>query len=148
MKTLMDLARGTPQAVRIFFERGGLRGGPFVGVDDPGALLALPHGSLAGGRTFVAGEQPSGRITLRSGVIKDAALRHNLRTATFCGTPEYLDLWLADGDKIVARWHLDDARIVEVADRTRRAADDESFAYLVVEGRLGRLAGGAAPGRG
>ena len=139
METLAELKARSPRPIQIFFERRSLRGGPFREVDDPAGLLVLAGGAATGGRTLSPAEPRGGQLTLRAGVIKDAALRDLLRTATFCGTPEYLDLWVVVDQATVGRWRLEDARIVEVADRRSRRADDESYALLTVSGRLRAL---------
>ncbi|MEZ4449588.1 MAG: hypothetical protein R3B09_08915 [Nannocystaceae bacterium] len=142
METLTELVRRKPQALQIHFERRGLRGGPFVGVDDPAGLLVLPQGPGVKGRTFAGADQRIGELTLRGGVIADERLRALLRTHTFCGTPEYLDVWVILGDALVGRWHLDDAEIVEVADR-RRVRDAASvYESLTLRGRLRELSVG------
>lgn len=137
METLAELKARSSRPIQIHFERRSLRGGPFREVDDPAGLLILPRGPAA--RTLKPVEPRSGQLTLRSGVIKDASLRDLLRTATFCGTPEYLDLWIVVDEAIVGRWRLDDARILEVADRRSRRVDDESYAHLTISGRLRAL---------
>lgn len=140
METLTSFARG--RKVRIFFERDGMRGGPFTGLSDPGEVLVMPR-ARSESRQIEAKKPSDGQVTLRNGVIKDADLRHNLRTATFCGTPEYLDILLVEDDEVVARWHFTEARIVEVADRSRRPAAEESYEFIVFSGRLSDV----GPGR-
>ncbi|MEZ4380101.1 MAG: hypothetical protein R3A79_02045 [Nannocystaceae bacterium] len=124
----------TPRA-RLYVEREGLRGGPFAQVLDPDGLLApAPLRALKAGPDARPLAR-RGRLTLRAGRIDDPFLRRWLLAHTFCGTPEYLDLWAVDDDgAVIGRWTLGDLRILEIADRRRRDPDDPRFDYIILEG--------------
>ena len=110
---------------------------------DPEGLLVLPVGPLAGGRVLARAQQPAGRLILRQGVVDDRFLRGWLCSDDAAAGGDFLELTLEDADDAArARWYLDDVRILEVADRRRRADDDHRFEYVLLEGRLVGLSGG------
>lgn len=147
MPTVADLQRRSPNSLRVFVERQGLRGGPFHEVFDPEGLLVLPLGTLAHlaeGRLLARAQQPAGRLILRRGAVDDRFLRSWICSDDATSGAESIDLVLEDADgELRARWLLDDVRVLEVADRRRRSAGDPRFEYVLIEGRLVGISGGA-----
>ncbi|MCB9704790.1 MAG: hypothetical protein H6711_23145 [Myxococcales bacterium] len=133
MPTVADLQRASPRTLRIFLERDGLRAGPFLEILDPDRALVLPGRERGGAEEAAKGPV---RLTLRRGRVADPFVRGWLNNShTFSGAPEYLELAIEDSRGVeLARWRLDDARILEVANRRRRAPDDERYEYLLFEG--------------